>query len=43
MKLGNFNQDEIGKPTFEFVLEQGDFAYFPRGTIHQVSYRLFCR
>ncbi|EDV22217.1 uncharacterized protein TRIADDRAFT_50673 [Trichoplax adhaerens] len=34
---GNFNQNEIGKPSFEFVLEQGDFAYFPRGTIHQAQ------
>ncbi|XP_005989782.1 ribosomal oxygenase 1 isoform X2 [Latimeria chalumnae] len=31
----NFNQEEIGKPVLETVLEAGDLLYFPRGFIHQ--------
>ena len=31
----NFDQDEIGEPIFEVILEPGDLLYFPRGCIHQ--------
>eukprot|EP01116_Phalansterium_solitarium_P022513 TRINITY_DN7461_c0_g1_i1.p1 TRINITY_DN7461_c0_g1~~TRINITY_DN7461_c0_g1_i1.p1 ORF type:complete len:741 (-),score=307.31 TRINITY_DN7461_c0_g1_i1:157-2379(-) len=31
----NFDQAEIGSPVVDFVMEAGDFMYFPRGTIHQ--------
>ena len=31
----NFEQDEIGEPVLEAVLEPGDVLYMPRGTIHQ--------
>lgn len=31
----NFNQDELGKPILDVVLEPGDMLYFPRGFIHQ--------
>ena len=32
---GNFDQDEIGRPCMDVVLEAGDLIYMPRGTIHQ--------
>lgn len=32
---GNFKAAELGKPTLEVDLEQGDLLYFPRGFIHQ--------
>ena len=31
----NFSQDEIGECIFDVVLQEGDFLYAPRGTIHQ--------
>lgn len=31
----NFDQDEIGAPIMEVILEAGDMLYFPRGYIHQ--------
>ncbi|XP_050993815.1 ribosomal oxygenase 1 [Labeo rohita] len=31
----NFNQNEIGQPIMDVVLEAGDLLYFPRGFIHQ--------
>ena len=31
----NFEQDEIGEPVLEAVLEPGDVLYMPRGCIHQ--------
>ena len=31
----NFNQNEIGDPILDVVLEAGDILYFPRGMIHQ--------
>ncbi|XP_058449848.1 bifunctional lysine-specific demethylase and histidyl-hydroxylase NO66 isoform X2 [Malaya genurostris] len=31
----NFNQEEIGMPILEVILEPGDLLYFPRGIIHQ--------
>ena len=34
--IGNFTEDDIGKPFLEVVLEPGDLLYFPRGFIHQV-------
>lgn len=33
----NFQQNEIGKPIAEVVLEPGDILYFPRGFIHQAT------
>jgi lysine-specific demethylase/histidyl-hydroxylase NO66 len=33
----NFNEDEIGSPVLDVVLEPGDMLYFPRGFIHQVK------
>lgn len=30
-------EDRIGNPTHDFILEPGDFLYFPRGTIHQAD------
>jgi len=29
------DRSKIGEPEYDFVLEQGDFLYFPRGTIHE--------
>merc|ERR1712051_312757 len=31
----NFEQNEIGKPMMDVILEPGDLLYMPRGTIHQ--------
>jgi lysine-specific demethylase/histidyl-hydroxylase NO66 len=31
----NFQQDEIGEPILDVVVEAGDLLYFPRGFIHQ--------
>lgn len=31
----NFDQNEIGDPIMEVILEAGDMLYFPRGYIHQ--------
>ncbi|KAL5008323.1 hypothetical protein ScPMuIL_013904 [Solemya velum] len=31
----NFNQEEIGEPILDTILEPGDLLYFPRGVIHQ--------
>ncbi|CAD6234126.1 GSCOCG00007578001-RA-CDS [Cotesia congregata] len=31
----NFNQEEIGEPILDVILNAGDILYFPRGTIHQ--------
>lgn len=31
----NFDQEEIGAPIMEVILEAGDMLYFPRGYIHQ--------
>jgi len=31
----NFQQNEIGKPIMDVILEPGDLLYMPRGTIHQ--------
>lgn len=31
----NFDQEDIGRPILEAVLEAGDLLYFPRGFIHQ--------
>lgn len=31
----NFEQNEIGKPMMDMVLQPGDLLYMPRGTIHQ--------
>ncbi|XP_008544704.1 ribosomal oxygenase 1 isoform X1 [Microplitis demolitor] len=31
----NFNQEEIGRPILDVILNAGDILYFPRGTIHQ--------
>ncbi|KAK2856066.1 hypothetical protein Q5P01_004801 [Channa striata] len=31
----NFDQEDIGNPILEVVLEAGDLIYFPRGFIHQ--------
>ncbi|XP_066488478.1 ribosomal oxygenase 1 [Tiliqua scincoides] len=31
----NFDQEEIGEPILETILEAGDLLYFPRGFIHQ--------
>ena len=36
----NFTQEEIGEPILDTELVAGDVLYFPRGTIHQVSYFL---
>ena len=36
----NFSQDEIGEPILDVTLSAGDMLYFPRGTIHQVRYRI---
>ncbi|XP_066287399.1 ribosomal oxygenase 2-like isoform X2 [Branchiostoma lanceolatum] len=33
----DLEQDSIGKPTHDFVLEAGDMLYFPRGTVHQAD------
>lgn len=33
----NFNENEIGSPVLETVLEPGDLLYFPRGFIHQAN------
>lgn len=32
----NFNQDDLPKPIYDCILEQGDMLYFPRGFVHQV-------
>ncbi|XP_069787027.1 ribosomal oxygenase 1 isoform X2 [Narcine bancroftii] len=34
---GNFNQQELGTPIMNTVLEAGDVLYFPRGFIHQAN------
>lgn len=31
----NFDQNEIGEPILDVIVEAGDLLYFPRGTIHQ--------
>ncbi|XP_031571088.1 ribosomal oxygenase 2-like [Actinia tenebrosa] len=31
----DFEQKDIGEPTHEIELQEGDLLYFPRGTIHQ--------
>ena len=41
--LGNFTQDEIGIPMYEYELNPGDLLYFPRGFIHQVIPFLFIK
>ncbi|XP_035686859.1 ribosomal oxygenase 2-like, partial [Branchiostoma floridae] len=33
----DLEQDNIGQPTHDFVLEAGDMLYFPRGTVHQAD------
>ncbi|XP_071800699.1 ribosomal oxygenase 2-like isoform X2 [Asterias amurensis] len=33
----DLDQDDIGLPTHDFILETGDFMYFPRGTVHQAD------
>lgn len=33
----NFEQNEIGEPIIDCVLEPGDLLYFPRGFIHQAE------
>ena len=33
----NFDQNEIGEPVIDCILETGDLIYFPRGWIHQVK------
>ncbi|XP_063696440.1 bifunctional lysine-specific demethylase and histidyl-hydroxylase NO66 [Culicoides brevitarsis] len=33
----NFDQNEIGQPILDVVLEAGDMLYFPRGIIHQAN------
>lgn len=33
----NFDQNEIGDPILDVVLEPGDMLYFPRGIIHQAN------
>ncbi|XP_017064564.1 bifunctional lysine-specific demethylase and histidyl-hydroxylase NO66 [Drosophila eugracilis] len=32
---GNYDQEELGEPLLDEVLEAGDVLYFPRGTVHQ--------
>lgn len=39
--IDNLNEDDIGDPILDVVLEPGDLLYFPRGTIHQVSLTRF--
>ncbi|XP_078000237.1 bifunctional lysine-specific demethylase and histidyl-hydroxylase NO66-like isoform X2 [Glandiceps talaboti] len=34
---GNFQDEDIGNPILDIVLEAGDLLYFPRGTIHQAD------
>lgn len=31
----DFEKSKLGKPEYSFNLQQGDFLYFPRGTIHE--------
>ncbi|EDX01220.1 bifunctional lysine-specific demethylase and histidyl-hydroxylase NO66 [Drosophila yakuba] len=31
----NFDQEQLGEPILDEVLEAGDLLYFPRGTVHQ--------
>lgn len=38
----DFDQSEIGSPAYEPHLKQGDFMYFPRGTIHQAKAAEVC-
>lgn len=33
----NFDQNDIGEPILDCILEAGDMLYFPRGFIHQAS------
>ncbi len=33
----NLDQDEIGEPCLDVILEAGDLLYFPRGYIHQAT------
>lgn len=33
----NFEQNEIGEPILDAILEAGDMLYFPRGYIHQAT------
>ena len=33
----NYEQEQIGEPIIDVILECGDLLYFPRGYIHQVS------
>lgn len=33
----NFDQDEIGEPCLDVILEAGELLYFPRGYIHQAT------
>uniref|UniRef100_A0A671KZC0 Bifunctional lysine-specific demethylase and histidyl-hydroxylase n=1 Tax=Sinocyclocheilus anshuiensis TaxID=1608454 RepID=A0A671KZC0_9TELE len=35
--VSSCNQDEIGQPIMDVVLEAGDLLYFPRGFIHQAD------
>ncbi|XP_052849259.1 bifunctional lysine-specific demethylase and histidyl-hydroxylase NO66 [Drosophila gunungcola] len=32
---GNYDQEQLGQPILDEVLEAGDVLYFPRGTVHQ--------
>ncbi|XP_016946296.1 bifunctional lysine-specific demethylase and histidyl-hydroxylase NO66 [Drosophila biarmipes] len=32
---GNYEQEQLGEPILDEVLEAGDVLYFPRGTVHQ--------
>ncbi|KAH8368417.1 hypothetical protein KR084_011327, partial [Drosophila pseudotakahashii] len=32
---GNYDQEQLGEPILDEVLEAGDVLYFPRGTVHQ--------
>ena len=40
--LDDLNEDEIGKPILDTVLNPGDLLYFPRGVIHQVLVLCVC-
>ena len=40
--LDDLNEDEIGKPILDTVLNPGDLLYFPRGVIHQVLVLWVC-
>ena len=36
--LDDLDEEEIGQPILDIVLDPGDLLYFPRGVIHQVHY-----